>query len=87
MKLSEMTLAPVQIIESDRTKLPEAVLCRVVYPVCNIGELNANNRMYEREVWDNVLADEAICAKMQGRTLFGSLARQSIQLRLSRTSS
>lgn len=71
MKISETTATKVQILESDRSKLPEAVLCRVVYPICNIGQLNANNRVYEREVWERVLADEAICKKMASRTLFG----------------
>lgn len=71
MRISETTMAKVQILESDRSKLPEAVLCRVVYPICNIGQLNANNRVYEREVWEKVLGDEAICEKMAGRTLFG----------------
>jgi len=71
MKLTETTVCPVQIIESDRSKLPETVLCRVVYPICNIGELNANNRLYEQDVWEKVLADETIQEKMSSRTLYG----------------
>jgi len=71
MKINETTMAKVRILESDRSKLPEAVLCRVVYPICNIGQLNANNRVYEREVWEKVLADEGIREKMNNRTLFG----------------
>ncbi len=71
MKISEKTMGPVRIVESDRSKLPEAVLCRVVYPICNIGQLNANNRVYEKEVWEKVLSDESIVEKMKSRTLFG----------------
>jgi hypothetical protein len=72
MKLSETVFNKVEILESDRSKLPEAVLCRVVYPICNIGQLNANNRMYEKEVWtENVLKDEDLHKKMGSRTLFG----------------
>jgi hypothetical protein len=57
--------------EKDGSKLPEAVLCRVTYPVCNIGERNANKRVYEKEVWDNVLGDTTLKEMMDQRRLFG----------------
>lgn len=71
MRISETMMAKVQILETDRSKLPDGVLCRVVYPICNIGQLNANNRVYEREVWEKVLNDKSIREKMASRTLFG----------------
>lgn len=57
--------------EKDASKLPEAVLCRVSYPVCNINERNANKRVYERSVWDKVLGDEVLQEMMAQRRLFG----------------
>lgn len=77
MKINEIIMTKGQILESDRSKLPEGVLCRVVYPICNIGKLNANNRVYEREVWEKVLNDEAIQRKLSNRTLFGQAEHPS----------
>jgi hypothetical protein len=71
MLLRENTLVKPRIDEANAAKLPEGVLYRVTYPICNIGQLNANNRVYERDVWERVLADEDICKKMECRTLFG----------------
>lgn len=71
MLLVEKELSNLQSIESDRTKLPEAVLCRVIYPVCWVDELNANGRIYEKAVWEKVLKDQTIQDKMSTRTLFG----------------
>jgi hypothetical protein len=71
MKLIEMFLSKGRIIESDQTKLPPGVLRRGVWPICNIGELNQNNRVYEKEVWEKVGSDPSIKQKMENRTLYG----------------
>lgn len=71
MKLYETTITRGTITESDSNKLPGGVLCRVTYPICNIGEKNANDRVYSKELWEKVLANEHICEKIQVRTLFG----------------
>jgi hypothetical protein len=71
MKLNEMFITRGQILESDRAKLPKGVLCRGVWPICNIGQINQNNRVYEKAVWEKVLADAAVTDKMGTRTLFG----------------
>jgi len=59
------------ILERDAKKLPEGVLCRVVYPICNIGKLNHNGRMYEKGVWDRVMGDKDIMSKIESRGLVG----------------
>jgi len=69
--LNEQIFEQHQIVESDRSKLPKGVLCRVTYPICNVGVLNKNNRMYEQAVWDKVFANEEIKEKMEKRSLFG----------------
>lgn len=51
--------------------LPDGVLCRVSYPICNIGEKNANNRVYEKAVWDKVLIQDDLKRKLKNRSLFG----------------
>jgi len=52
--------------------LPEGILCRVRYPICNIGERNKNKRVYEADVWENgVLKDTEVLEKMENRTLYG----------------
>ena len=71
MKLNEIILCKGRLVETDRQKLPKGVLCRVAYPICNIGEKNQNNRVYSKEVWERVLADESLQRKMKERTLFG----------------
>lgn len=71
MKLNENLKVTGKIIESNRTNLPKSVLCRVTYPICNIGKLNANNRVYERDVWEKVLSEKDITEKMKFRCLFG----------------
>lgn len=71
MKLIEMIKAKGRILESDQSKLPSGVLCRGVWPICNVGVLNQNNRMYERDVFEKVIADDSIKEKMENRTLFG----------------
>lgn len=71
MKLIEMLVAKGKILESDQSKLPSGVLCRGVWPICNVGMLNQNDRMYERDVFEKVIADTSITEKMESRTLFG----------------
>jgi len=71
MKLNEtITSAPI-IEDVTKVKLPEGVLSCVTYNICNIGKVNANNRIYESDVWEKVLADENIQQKIADRTLFG----------------
>ena len=67
----ERLLSKGQIVESDRKKLPEGVLCRVKYPICNIGEMNRNKRIYGPEVWERVGKDIDVQEKLKGRCLFG----------------
>jgi len=69
--LIERFVPKVELLESDRVKLPEGVLCRVTYPICNIGEVNRNSRVYERDVWDTVMTDEDLQGKIKSRALFG----------------
>lgn len=71
MLLTETVVAKPQFVESDRSKLPETVLCRVTYPICNIDQLNANGRIYEKSVWEKVLNDSVITEKIANRNLFG----------------
>ena len=71
MLLIERLIEKGRIVESDRTKLPDGVLCRVVYPVCNINQMNANKRVYEAEVWEHVLKDPELKEKLEKRSLFG----------------
>lgn len=71
MLLVERFYSKPQIIEATAIKLPDGVLLRLVYPVCNIGELNANKRMYERELWDIVLANLDLQEKLGHRNLYG----------------
>lgn len=72
MLLVERNFAkPVRILEATSTQLPDGVLLRLIYPVCNIGELNANKRMYERELWDLVLENQDLQEKLSNRNLYG----------------
>jgi transposase-like protein len=57
--------------KSSGADLPDGVLCRVSYPICNIGKRNANNRVYEKEVWDKVLLQDDLKRKLENRALFG----------------
>ena len=59
-----------KILESDKKNLPNGVLCRAKYQICSVGEKNRNNRIYEREVWERVLADQDIIEKLKNRSLF-----------------
>ncbi len=72
MLLVERNFAkPVRILEATGAQLPDGVLLRLIYPVCNIGELNANKRMYERELWDLVLENQDLQEKLSNRNLYG----------------
>ena len=71
MILNENIIGVPIIEDVKKSKLPEGVLTRLTYNVCNIGQLNQNNRVYEREVWDKVLADEGLQEKLANRTLYG----------------
>ena len=71
ISIVEQVMANPILVESEQTKLPQGVLCRVTYPVCNINERNANGRIYERGVWDSVVMNEELNTKQQARTLFG----------------
>lgn len=62
---------PVRILEATGAQLPDGVLLQLIYPVCNIGELNANKRMYEKELWDLVLENQDLQEKLSNRTLYG----------------
>ncbi len=72
MLLTEMLVTRGRITESDRSKLPKGVLCQGIWPICNIGKLNQNNRMYEEAVIQGRIIDfPTIAEKMKTRTLFG----------------
>jgi len=71
MEIRETSLNKPIIEEKDRTKLPETVLCRVTYNICNVGELNANKRVYEKEVWNKVLSNDTLKEMLEHRRLFG----------------
>lgn len=71
MKLVENIVLKGKLLETKAENLPEGVLCRVEYPICNVGVLNANKRIYEAAVWEHVLANECLQRKMQERCLFG----------------
>lgn len=59
-----------QLLEQEGAKLPQGVLCRVSYNICNIGEKNRNGRVYGKEVWDGVLANPELQEKLKNRCLF-----------------
>lgn len=71
MILNETVLGKAIIEQASREELPDGVLCRVSYPICNIGERNANNRVYEASVWEKVFADQDLKESMENRSLFG----------------
>jgi hypothetical protein len=70
MKLEETLRGEYRIHETTET-LPDAVLCRVTYNICNIGERNANGRVYSKDVWEKVLSDKSIKDMIEHRRLFG----------------
>lgn len=58
------------VLEANSKNLPQGVLCRAKYLICSCGQKNRNNRVYEKAVWDNVLADKEIQEKLNNRALF-----------------
>ena len=54
-----------------RIDLPNGVLCRVTYPICNIGERNKNNRIYDKSVWEKVLSNTNLQERLACRNLYG----------------
>lgn len=71
-KLNETFFGKGQIIESDSSKLPTGVLCRVRYPICLIDKKNRNERIYRKSVWENVLKNVDVKEKLERRVLFGN---------------
>jgi len=71
MILNETILAKPIIEEISRERLPDGVLCRVSYPISDIGKRNANGRIYEDAVWDKVEAEKDLQEKLANRALFG----------------
>ena len=71
MILNEMVQGKPILEETSREKLPDGVLCRVSYPICDIGKRNANKRVYEADVWEGVHADSGLKDKLENRALFG----------------
>lgn len=85
--LNEFVVEKHRLIESNSSKLPPKVLCRVEYPICNIGKLNKNHRMYEKKVWEDVIASKEIQEKMEKRCLFGQAEHpESTESNLEKTS-
>lgn len=66
----------------------DGVLCRLIYPICNIGERNHNDRIYEEALWDRVEQDKNIKEKLNNRTLFGQAEhpKEETQSNLEKTS-
>ena len=66
----------------------DGVLCRLIYPICNIGERNHNGRIYEEALWDRVEQDKNIKEKLNNRTLFGQAEhpKEETQSNLEKTS-
>jgi hypothetical protein len=71
MLLTERINEAFQMVESNRDNLPSGVLCRVKYPICNIGMLNANKRRYGKDLWERVRSNSVISEQMRNRALFG----------------
>jgi len=58
-------------------KLPPGVLVRTKHTICRLGLKNANNRVYEKKVWENVLNSKAFQEKMAKRQILGSMEHPS----------
>ena len=65
----ESNIEKPNLIESET--LPPGVLCRCVFPICNVDKLNANKRRYSKKVWECVLSKPEIKEKLEKRSLFG----------------
>ena len=84
--IERITRKPI-LEQMDKAQLPDAVLCRVTYPICNIGERNHNGRIYSREVWEVVANDADLMEKINSRCLFGHAEHpEGIQSNLEKTS-
>ena len=70
MILNETIVGGGKLVES-LEKLPNRVLCRVQYPICNIGKINANKRIYGRDVWETLMENKSIMSSIKDRALFG----------------
>jgi len=68
-KLDESITTGGRLVKTD--KLPDRVLCRVVYPICNIGKINANHRIYGRDVWERLFENKELMDSIKNRSLFG----------------
>lgn len=85
--ISERIVSKAVIVEKNKTKLNEGVLCKVVYPICNVDIRNHNGRIYEEKVWENVENNKDIVEKLQNRCLFGHAEHPSTtQSNLEKTS-
>lgn len=71
MQLNENINVKPNIVETSTEKLPKGVLCRCTYPIANLDQRNANNRIYRKAVFEKVLADKDIQFKLANRKLFG----------------
>jgi hypothetical protein len=59
------------ILERDRSKLPEGVLCSCIYPISEFDVLNRNLRKYSRALWEKVLSNKELQEKIKNRKLYG----------------
>ncbi len=71
MNLNEKIVTQPILEEMSSEKLPDGVLCRISYPICDIGQKNANDRVYEADVWEGVHAKKDLQDKLEHRALFG----------------
>lgn len=75
------------LLERDKAKLPEGVLVRATYPICNVGQLNHNGRKYGKDLWERVLSNKDLQEKLENRTLFGHAEHPEVtQSNLEKTS-
>ena len=72
ISLNEKMFGKGRIIESDASKLPAGILCRVRYPICIIDKKNRNSRIYRKPVWEGVMKNPDVLEKLEHRNLFGN---------------
>ena len=70
-KLNEIIFQKPMLEDTPKETLPDGVLSRVTYNICNLDERNANRRIYGKDVWEKVLATPDILEKLKNRALFG----------------
>ncbi len=68
--INERAIVKGRILESDKSKLREGVLCSVRYPIYTFGKLNRNRRMYESGIYDIVVGNADVKEKLDNRCLF-----------------